>query len=126
MNRETDGAVLIVDDDELVRETLREVVEMIGCRALEASNGREALKVMADHRPCLVILDLLMPVMTGNELLEAMRQEPALAEIPVVISTSAPDRAPPGVPIVRKPIDIDCIVAWMQRSCACATAAPGA
>ncbi len=114
------GSVLIVDDDELIRETLRELVEMGGCSALEAANGKEALEVMAKHRPCLVILDLLMPVMTGNELLEIMRREPRLAEVPVVISTSAPDRAPPGVPIIRKPINIDIVVDWMRRTCKCA------
>jgi CheY-like chemotaxis protein len=111
------GSVLIVDDDELIRETLRDLVEMAGCSALVAANGKEALRVMAEHRPCLVILDLLMPVMTGNELLEVMRREPALAEVPVVISTSAPDRAPPGVPIIRKPIDIDVLMEWVRRSC---------
>jgi CheY-like chemotaxis protein len=119
------GGILIVDDDELIRETLRELVEMAGCTALEAANGREALKVMAEHRPCLVILDLLMPVMTGNELWEVMRQKPALAQIPVVISTSAPDRAPPGVPIIRKPIDIDAVLQWMERTCQCSTKVPG-
>ena len=121
-----EGGVLIVDDDELIRETLCELVEMAGCTALVAANGKEALKVMAEHRPCLVILDLLMPVMTGNELLEVMRQEPALAQVPVVISTSAPDRAPPGVPIIRKPVNIDAVVDWMRRTCRCAAPLPGA
>ena len=121
-----EGGVLIVDDDELIRETLRELVEMAGCTALVAANGKEALKVMAEHRPCLVILDLLMPVMTGNELLDVMRQEPALAQVPVVISTSAPDRAPPGVPIIRKPVNIDAVVDWMRRTCRCAAPLPRA
>lgn len=115
------GSVLIVDDDELIRETLCELVEMAGCSAMVAANGREALKVMTEHRPCLVILDLLMPVMTGNELLEMMRHEPSLAAVPVVVSTSAPDRAPPGVPIIRKPVNIDVVVDWMRRSCHCAS-----
>ncbi len=119
------GGILIVDDDELIRETLRELVEMTGCSALEAANGREALKVMAEHRPCLVILDLLMPVMTGNELWEVMRRDPLLAQIPVVISTSAPDRAPIGVPVLRKPIDIDAVVKWMKQSCQCTRPLPG-
>ena len=116
-----DGCILIVDDDELIRETLQELVEMVGCSALVAANGKEALQVMAKHRPCLVIVDLLMPVMTGNELLEAMRSDPALAKIPVVVSTSAPDRAPPGVPIIRKPVNIDTVMDWMKRSCSCAS-----
>lgn len=119
-----DGAVLIVDDDELIRDTLRELVEMTGCTALLASNGRDALKVMASRRPCLVILDLLMPVMTGSELIEEMRKEPALSGIPVVVSTSAPHRAPAGVPVVKKPVDIDVIVDWMRKTCHCAISKP--
>ena len=119
-----DGGVLIVDDDELIRETLCELVEMVGCSAVVAANGREALNVMTEHRPCLVIVDLLMPVMSGNELLEVMRTEPTLADIPVVVSTSAPERAPAGVPIIRKPVNIEVVVEWMQRTCRCATALP--
>jgi CheY-like chemotaxis protein len=119
-----DGGVLIVDDDELIRETLCELVEMVGCSAMVAANGREALKVMTECRPCLVIVDLLMPVMTGNELLEVMRLDPVLADVPVVVSTSAPDRAPAGVPIIRKPVNIDVVVEWMQRTCRCASALP--
>jgi CheY-like chemotaxis protein len=120
-----DGGVLIVDDDELIRETLSELVQMVGCSAMVAANGKEALTVMREHRPCLVILDLLMPVMTGNELLEVMRHEPALASVPVVVSTSAPDRAPAGIPIIRKPVNIDAVVEWMQRTCHCAVGLPG-
>ena len=116
--------VLVVDDEASIRETLCELVEMVGCSAMVASNGAEALKVLERHRPCLIILDLLMPIMSGNELLEAMKQQPALASVPVLISTSAPGRAPPGVPVVCKPIDIDVVCDWMRRSCTCATALP--
>jgi CheY-like chemotaxis protein len=123
-NATTDGGVLIVDDDDLIRATLRELVEMAGCSALEAANGKEALKVMSEHRPCLVIVDLLMPVMNGNELLQAMRADRKLAGVPFVVSTSAPDRAPPDVPIIRKPVDIDLVVEWMRRTCRCAVALP--
>jgi CheY-like chemotaxis protein len=119
-----DGVVLIVDDDELIRDTLRELVEMTGCTAVLAANGREALKIMADRRPCLVIVDLLMPVMTGGELIEEMRKEPALSGIPVIVSTSAPHRAPAGVPVVKKPVDIDIIVDWIRQTCRCAASKP--
>ena len=119
-----EGCVLIVDDDELIRETLRELVEMIGCSARLAANGKEALAMMTEQRPCLIILDLLMPVMSGIELLTAMREDPTLAAIPVVVSTSAPERAPEGVPVVRKPVSIDAMVGWMQRCCTCAQGAP--
>lgn len=120
----TEGGVLIVDDDELIRDTLRELVEMAGCTALLAANGRDALKLLGTHRPCLVILDLLMPVMTGNELFEAIKNDPALAAIPVVISTSAPHRAPSGATVIKKPVDIDDVVRWMRKSCSCAISLP--
>ena len=119
-----DGGVLIVDDDELIRDTLRELVEMAGCSALLAANGRDALKIMETKRPCLVILDLLMPIMTGNELFEVMQNDPVLASIPVVVSTSAPHRAPAGAVVLKKPIDIDDVVRWMRRTCSCAISLP--
>jgi CheY-like chemotaxis protein len=111
--------VLVVDDEEDIRETLREVVEMAGCSAILAENGAEALTILAKSRPCLVIIDLLMPVMTGTELLEAMLKEPELAGLPVLISTSAPHRAPIGVPVLAKPIDIAALWDWMRKTCTC-------
>ena len=119
------ACILVVEDDVDTRETLCEIVEMAGCTAVGAANGREALDVLADQRPCLVIVDLMMPIMSGEELLDHMRQAPELAGVPVVISTSAPHRAPAGWPIVPKPIEIGKIVEWMQRTCACASAIGG-
>jgi CheY-like chemotaxis protein len=113
------GYVLVVDDEPGTREALAEIVEMAGCSAMTAADGAEALKLLWLRRPCLVILDLTMPVMTGPELLEEMRRVPWLAALPVVISTSAPNRAPPGLPVLPKPIDIDAACAIIRRSCAC-------
>jgi two-component system response regulator CpxR len=113
------GCVLVVDDEEDIRETLREVVEMGGCEALVAANGADALEVLATHRPCLVILDLLMPVMSGEEMLAAMRERPELAGLSVVISTSAPERAPAGVQVLRKPLNLQALWDLMRRTCAC-------
>ena len=96
--------VLIVDDEEDVRESLRDVVEMVGCFALMAASAEEALALLAKRRPCLVVLDLLLPGMKGGEMLEVMRREPALSRLPVLISTSAPERAPRDVPVLSKPI----------------------
>jgi CheY-like chemotaxis protein len=112
--------VLIVDDEEDVRESLRDVVEMVGCSALMAASAEEALALLADRRPCLVLLDLLLPGMKGGEMLEVMRREPALSNLPVLISTSAPERAPRGVPVLPKPIDVDALCGWMRRMCQCA------
>jgi two-component system, chemotaxis family, chemotaxis protein CheY len=115
------ACVLVVDDEEDIRETLREAIEMIGCTAIMAANGADALRMLETRRPCLIILDLLMPVMTGQEMLEAMRNEPKLAALPVLLSTSAPQHAPAGVPILPKPINIHAFWDFLRRNCACLT-----
>lgn len=97
---------------------------MAGCAAMVAANGAEALELLAHHRPCLVILDLLMPVMTGGELIELIQQRPELASLKILISTSAPARAPAGWPVLAKPISIHKLWDWMRQSCECATTIP--
>lgn len=116
--------VLVVDDEEGVRETLCDLVQLTGCKAVAASNGAEALTLLRTWRPCLIILDLLMPVMSGQEMLAAMQDRPELASLPVVISTSAPSRAPKGIPVVAKPIDVQVMWDWIRRTCQCAHGKP--
>lgn len=116
--------MLVIDDEAGVRETLIDVVEMAGCTAIGAADGAEGLRILSERRPCLVILDLLMPVMSGFQMLDAMRRQPDLAAVPVIISTSAPERAPPGIPVIAKPIDVNALWAWMRRTCPCAHSTP--
>jgi CheY-like chemotaxis protein len=70
------GLILIVDDETLVREVMREIVEAIGFEAIEASNGREALVLCRTHsaRITAVLLDLTMPEMDGIHTLRELRQ----------------------------------------------------
>ena len=116
------ACVLVVDDEEDIREAVREAVEMIGATAVTAANGADALELLRTQRPCLVVLDLIMPVMTGQEMLAAMRKDPMLATVRVLISTSAPSRAPSGVSVLPKPIDIERLWDWVRRSCRCGRA----
>jgi len=111
--------VLLVEDEQGMRETLIEVVEMGGCRAMAVANGADALTILRAHRPCLVIVDLVMPVMSGPELLDVLGADAALATIPVIIATAAPERAPPGYAVVPKPIDIDALWDLLRQSCRC-------
>jgi len=113
------ACVLVVDDEADTRETLRKAVEMVGCTALLAANGADALRLLRERKPCLMILDLLMPVMTGEELLDILREQSALAQLPVLISTSAPQRAPAGIPVLPKPIDLAAFWAWIRQNCHC-------
>ena len=110
--------LLIVDDERDIRESLQEYFEDEGLAVRVAANGRDALDVLAeDPLPCLVILDLIMPIMSGNELYQAMQNDPRLVKVPVIISTSDPSRAPSGVLIMKKPIDLDLLLATVRQYC---------
>jgi CheY-like chemotaxis protein len=80
--------VLVVDDDPDVRDTIADVLGTEGYRVLEASEGKEALRVLELARPNLIILDMLMPVMNGRAFLEEQRRIPAVADIPVLVITA--------------------------------------
>ncbi|HEX4336521.1 MAG TPA: response regulator [Polyangiaceae bacterium] len=111
-------SVLIVDDDADIRDTLKELCEDEGYDVATAANGADAMRILTGAiLPCVVILDLIMPIMTGNEVFAAMQQEPRLARVPVIVSTSDPSRAPSGVLIMKKPIDIDRLLGAIRRYC---------
>jgi CheY-like chemotaxis protein len=104
--------VLLVEDDEEVRDAMREVLEDEGYPTLSAKNGEQALEVLAKGpRPRLILLDLMMPVMNGWELLKVLRDSAALARIPVVVLSSASGSADlGGVPAVKKPISVQTLL----------------
>ena len=87
---EANDTVLIVDDDSAVRTALKELFETEGYAVAVASNGRAALNHLgAGLRPCVVLLDLMMPVMDGWDFRTEQLKDPALKEIPVFIITAA-------------------------------------
>jgi CheY-like chemotaxis protein len=82
------GSVLVVDDDAGVREPLSRLLTDAGYDVTTASNGKQALELLhAGATPELFLLDLMMPEMTGIELIEALRLNPAWAEIPIIVLT---------------------------------------
>jgi len=99
--------VLIVEDELHGRETLRDLLEDEGYHVAIARDGREAMAHLAAHGTSLVILDLLMPGMSGTVLYDEMQRSPELARIPVLVMTADPTRAPVGVPTIEKPIKVD-------------------
>lgn len=85
--------VLVVEDDQAIREALTMMLELDGHRVIVAENGAEGLarlQALADE-PCLILLDLFMPVMDGASFLEHLRANPqhAVASIPVVLVSAA-------------------------------------
>lgn len=110
--------ILIVEDERDLRESLQEYFEDQGFRVTGAANGAEALEILAgEELPCVVILDLVMPVVSGNEVYDRMQQDPRLAAVPVIVSTSDPSRAPNGVLIMRKPIDLRRLLGAVRQHC---------
>lgn len=80
--------VLVVDDNPVSRELIREVLEAPGREILEAAHGQAALDVVRRSRPDLVLLDIQMPLLDGFEVLARIRQEPQLASVRVVALTA--------------------------------------
>jgi signal transduction histidine kinase/CheY-like chemotaxis protein len=113
--------VLVVEDDETIRLILREVLEDEGYRVVTAQNGREALEILSSGaRPCVILLDLMMPVMNGWQLLEALHQRGDLARLPVVVVSAATGvcELPAGARrCLPKPIHLGNLLAAIAESC---------
>src|SRR5205823_5747425 len=104
--------VLVVEDDPTTRDAMKMILEFGGFRVAEAANGREALdQLRSAPPPCLILLDLMMPVMDGRQFREEQRKAPELASIPVVVvsaDTDLPDQARTlgAVGYLQKPVDV--------------------
>jgi CheY-like chemotaxis protein len=83
--------VLLVDDDSEIRELLAELLVSAGFGVDVAANGVEALACLKSHRPSVVILDLMMPVMSGWQLRARMLEDESLSAIPVIVVSGAGD-----------------------------------
>ena len=114
--------VLVVEDDREQRETLCAMLELEGFRHAEAANGREALDYLNESRaPCLVLLDLEMPVMNGWEFRENQLADQSLSRIPVVVVTANDEglgKRFPGVEgFLWKPLRFEKLVPVLDRLC---------
>ena len=102
-------SVLVVEDEVGIRRALGRLLGQHGFRMIEAANGREAIKRLGEGTPAAIVIDLLMPVMSGAELLKALRRNAFYRRIPTVVMTGAFDSSASkaedilGVPVVLKP-----------------------
>jgi CheY-like chemotaxis protein len=103
------GTVLVIDDDAAVRDLLQRFLAKEGFRVLPAAGGEEGLRLARAARPDAITLDVLMPGTDGWAVLAALKADPALADIPVVMLTIADDRALGfslgAVEYLTKPVD---------------------
>jgi CheY-like chemotaxis protein len=117
-------SILIVDDEGSIRDMLRLFLSHNGYTVAEAANGAEALELLrqAPQLPDLILLDLMMPVMSGVEFRELQREDAALARIPVVVISAAEnlqDKAPQlqADAYLAKPIDFSELLATASYYC---------
>lgn len=111
--------ILIVDDEPGIRESLAELLEEEGYAVAMAKDGGEAISFLESGTPpCMVLLDLIMPVMDGNEVYARMQADARLHKVPVVITTSDPSRAPSGTVVMKKPINVSRLLSVLETHCA--------
>lgn len=115
-------AVLVVEDDDGIREMLQMSLEIEGYTVFAARNGRHALTLLAQiPKPCLILLDLMMPEMNGWEFVAVVEKDAELSNIPIVVVTAYGDQASTikvnG--LIRKPIDLDLLIRVVQEWCGC-------
>jgi CheY-like chemotaxis protein len=113
--------ILVVDDDADIREVLSEVLAENGHDVVTASNGREALDLLRRGLlPCMVFLDLMMPVMDGYVFMEERKIDPALSAIPVAVITAGRqvdfDRLD-GATVVPKPLRLPVLMSVIDKHC---------
>jgi CheY-like chemotaxis protein len=116
--------ILVVDDKAELRSLISELLAEEGYTVAQATNGREALAYLraASALPCVIILDLMMPLMDGWDFLRARQGNPVIWAIPTVVISAfralAEAAAPLGVQqALPKPIDLDHLLATVQRYC---------
>jgi CheY-like chemotaxis protein len=113
--------VLVVEDDPDVREVMVAVVESEGHTAVAAENGDEALKILRGGlQPCLILLDLMMPVKDGWEFRAEQEADPNLASIPVIVVSAAQKHQVESLhaaATLPKPIDFDRLTSLLKQHC---------
>ena len=119
------ASVLVIEDDPCIRDTLQELLELEGLRVLTAENGQAGLDLLnPTDPPCLILLDLMMPVMDGWEFLATVKRDPHdyRAAIPIVVVSAAANMAQGlkqqhGCEVMSKPVDIQRLMALVHGHC---------
>ena len=118
------SSVLVIDDHDDTREMVAALLAAEGFSVTTAENGRRGLDSLMRSRPCLVLLDLMMPVMTGWEFRRAQLSlaDADLASVPVLLVTAVPDPERASVQlgaadVIPKPFNFDLLIETVRRHC---------
>jgi two-component system, chemotaxis family, chemotaxis protein CheY len=114
--------ILVVEDEDDARQILTQILELEGFRVVACSNGADALDyLLRAERPCLIVLDLLMPVMDGRQFGRALSQQALeLRSIPIIVVSALDAPAAAGIGAIRtlkKPLDVDVLLSAVRELC---------
>jgi CheY-like chemotaxis protein len=112
--------ILIVEDDEGIRDALKLMLEFDGYEVETAENGKVGIERLSTiETPCVILLDLMMPVMDGWEFADVLKKNTAHASIPIVVVTAFADKARSvgAARIVKKPVDMDTLLGFVREYC---------
>ena len=111
--------VLVVDDEDVLVEMVASLIEDMGLRTLIATNGQEALTSLKDMQgaPALILSDVMMPQMNGIELATAVKRDPRLKNVPIILMSAAgrPLGANLADGFIHKPFDLDLLLDLIER-----------
>lgn len=113
-------SILIVEDEFDVQQVIADVLRDEGYEVSTCANGREALARMKDHPPDAVLMDVMLPLLSGVQVIETMRHTPPLASIPVILMSEVAPRVPSPEPwqvFLKKPFRLEQLVAAVAQVC---------
>jgi CheY-like chemotaxis protein len=120
----TCGKILVVEDNEDIRDAFAESLEDAGYGVSVAANGALAIDVLqkSDDLPCLILLDLMMPVMDGAQFLQEIRNDPRLSALPVVVITADGSAITKATALgthggLRKPVQLNDLLSTVSKYC---------
>ncbi len=114
--------ILIIEDDAAIRQTMQDVLEILGHTTHCASNGIEGLEILdkiADQ-PCMILLDMMMPKMNGWQFLDVQRTNPKFKDIPVVVCSAYEEisKSVNANGVLAKPLQLSALIGAVKRYCA--------
>ena len=112
--------ILVVEDDASIRDILSLALTADGYKVITAANGQEALKILSEmSNPCLILLDLMMPIMNGWQFAAAISENANFKNIPIVVLTAFADKVKtiPGKLTLKKPIDLELLFEVAKKYC---------
>ena len=118
MNSTSCLAVLVVEDEDDIREVLASALENEGFQVYQANSGARALELLKEMpHPSLIMADLMMPVMNGWDLIKTLSKDDRLATLPVLVMSAVDHAEPLGFRRIKKPFDIDELIRIVGEMC---------